>query len=126
MQHLQIQATDATPLIDLNPNAPDTLRIEGESYPENTFEFYHPILHWMSELIHSRPASITLKLRLFYLNTGSIKCFMDILEMLDEAHHQGIRVQVEWLYDEDNERALELGEDFAEDLDLAFHLVAQA
>ena len=50
MESLLITATDSTPEInfDLESNC---LKIEGESYPENTTQFYGPVFTWLREYL---------------------------------------------------------------------------
>jgi hypothetical protein len=94
----------------------------GESYPENSFEFYRPILSWISEFLGAAGGPVTLDTHLSYLNTGSTKCIMDILDLLEDAFRGGRQVTVNWYYDGENERALETAEEFQEEVTLPFHL----
>ncbi|WP_042695873.1 biofilm regulation phosphoprotein SiaC [Azospirillum sp. B506] len=123
MDILRIEATSCSPLIDFDP-AGGQLRIEGESYPENSFDFYAPVFSWLEEYLKNPAPEVVLDIGLSYLNTSSIKCMIDVLEMLDGAHQNGRTVSVRWHYDSDNDRALDMAEEFAEDVSLPFEILA--
>lgn len=123
METLSIQGTKSTPEI-LFDHASGQLRMAGESYPENSFEFYKPVMAWLSRFIATTQGQVTLDIHLSYLNTGSTKAMMDILDLLEEAFLGGRPVTVNWFYDEENDRALETAEEFKEEVTLPFNLVA--
>jgi len=116
MKTLQLQPTEYTPLIILDPiNYRFTFR--GESYPENTFEFYEPILEWFRDFL-SQKKDMILEMELTYLNSSSLKSFYDIFEFLNvHAKENGSRVIIQWIYDEENDIALETGQNMDEDFE---------
>lgn len=122
MESLHIQGTRSTPEI-LFDHVSGVLSISGESYPENSFEFFKPVLSWMARFVAIHPEAITLNIHLSYINTGSTKCMMDILDLLEESFLAGKNVAVKWHYDEENDRALETAEEFKEEVTLPFHIV---
>lgn len=122
MERLQIQATKSTPGIDFDPTT-GTMCLSGESYPENSYEFFKPILSWIARTAASGNGPMTLEVRLSYLNTGSTKCMMDILDLLEESFLGGRNVKVNWHCDEDNERGLETAEEFKEEVTLPFNIL---
>ncbi|HYE00323.1 MAG TPA: SiaC family regulatory phosphoprotein [Alphaproteobacteria bacterium] len=124
MQPLTIPATRCSPLVEFDP-AGGRLRIEGESYPENSFEFFAPVFAALAEALEAGTGPVTLELSLSYLNTSSIKCMIDILDMLEAAHKSGRPVAVLWHCDRENDRALEMAEEFKEDVSLPFSIVAR-
>lgn len=124
MDSLRIEATSCSPLIEFD-GATGTLRIEGESYPENSFDFYAPVFTWLEDFLKEPPSAVVLEIGLSYLNTSSIKCMIDVLEMLDTAHGDGRNVAVRWHYDRDNDRALDMAEEFKEDVTLPFDILAR-
>jgi len=102
-----------------------TLEISGESYPENTSEFYTPIF----ELLRNYLAGITdqvvtVTLYLTYFNSSSSKILINLFDLLEESASESKNITVNWLYKEGDTDAREFGEEFAEDLEfLAFKLV---
>jgi hypothetical protein len=123
MQNIGIQATLSSPQVQGDATR-GLLCLSGESYPENTFDFFAPVLAWVAEYLARDDQAFALELRLTYLNTSSIKCLMDILDDLEDAHRQGRSVTVRWFYDAENDRALELAEEFKEDLTLPFEILS--
>ena len=125
MQDLSLPATTSSPKVSSDAQA-GLLCLAGESYPENSFEFFRPILAWVEACLARDDRPLTLDLSLTYLNTSSIKCLMDLLDALEEAHRAGRTVAVIWRYNPDNDRALDLAEEFREDLTLPFAIVPDA
>jgi hypothetical protein len=119
---LSISATNSSPMV-VADEAEGTLLLSGEAYPENSFAFFRPVLAWTAGFLDRDGRALTLELRLTYLNTSSIKCLMDLLDTLEEAHRAGRAVTVNWYYDQENDRALDLAEEFREDLTLPFHII---
>jgi hypothetical protein len=108
MDNLVIEGTERSPEIRLDVGR-NHLSISGESYPEDTFVFFEPILD----------------IRLVYFNSSSAKALMNLLEMLDAAAARpDVRVCVNWHYQDQDDMMQELGEEFAEDLkNVRFELV---
>ena len=60
------------------------LAIPGSRIPENSFDFYAPVLAWLSESLPSHPG-LRLEVSVSYMNSSSIKCMLDILDVLQSA-----------------------------------------
>ena len=123
MNDLKIEATKYTPEISFA--ASGTLSFSGKSYPENTFEFYSPVMKWLKEYFSDddSPKTVTLNIEITYFNSSSSKLFFDLFDLLNE-NTADFDITVNWLYDEDNESAQEAGEDFIEDFeDMKINLV---
>lgn len=121
MNDLHLEKTKDTPGIRYTADG-SVLLIEGESYPENAFAFYTPVLEWLDAYL-ARASSLTLRVRVPYMNSSSTKCTFDILDRLEAAHGDGKQVKVVWEFDADNPRAEELAEDFREDFTFPFEIV---
>jgi len=113
MENLKIEATKYTPQIELDANG--TLSIVGKSYPENTFEFYAPVMSWLEEYFENNAQEKTvINFEIIYFNSSSSKLFFDLFDLIEEQSEDN-DIQINWIYDADNESALEAGEDFIED-----------
>jgi hypothetical protein len=119
---LEIPATLSSPLVKADPEA-GVLSLSGESYPENSFEFFRPVAEWVAAFLERDERALTLEIRLSYLNTSSIKCLIDLLDEMEEAHRAGRSIGLNWYYDAEDDRAMELAEEFKEDLTLPFNIV---
>lgn len=114
MQSLTIEKTDYTPQIVLDPDN-QKFQFIGQSFPENTFAFYKPVIEWLKEYFKV-PRQCTIDMDLKYLNSSSLKSFFDIFEVLDRSvATQGSKIKIRWIYDEENDIALETGENMNED-----------
>ncbi|WP_305042816.1 biofilm regulation phosphoprotein SiaC [Geoalkalibacter sp.] len=123
MTDLSIPSSQSTPAVE-GVWEQGLLRMEGDSYPENSFDFFSPVILWIEGFLTRTQRPLTLELRLIYMNTSSVKAMMDIFDMLEEAHREGRQVRVRWRYDPRNERVVEMAEDFREDCTFAFDIEA--
>ena len=122
MLMLDIPQTPSTPSIRFNP-AERRLYISGESYPENSFEFYAPVIKWVKECL-TQLGELHLEIDVSYMNSSSTKCTLDLLDLLEEAHTKGCVVTIVWRYDKENPRSLDLAEEFRDEVTLPFDIVA--
>lgn len=125
MEGLKVAATKSSPEVCFD--AEDRIfRIAGESYPEDTAKFFIPLFDWLEEYLGSLEPdrAFVLTLDIPYCNSSSTKVLMDLLYLLDKAASNGREVKVNWVYDPDNDNAIETGEELVEDIEfLSFHLV---
>ena len=124
MKDLNIPGTQSTPAIAADAAA-GVLAMRGNSYPENSFELFGPVIEWVETYVQASDAPLKLELELLYLNTSSIKSVMDIFDVLEAAHRKGREVGVTWFYDMRNERVGELAEEFKEDCTFPFSVVGR-
>lgn len=127
MENLEITASKSSPEIIFD-GSNYTLSIVGESYPENTSQFYEPVYQWVDDCIDELgDKKMVLNIELIYFNSSSSKVLMDIFDTLEDASDDGKDITVNWIYDEENDSALEYGEEFAEDMEaLTFNLVEKS
>lgn len=119
MDNLQIAGSNKTPEISFDSNS-GILSISGRSIPENSIEFYKPMLAWMEEFACTKPENTTLQIKLEYFNTSSSKCLLDIFKKLETI---GGKCQVEWHYEQDDEDMLEAGEDYEAIVHVPFKMI---
>jgi hypothetical protein len=124
MENLNIAATKSSPEINFDTQT-NILAIAGESYPENTTQFYESVFVWLNEYIENLASEeVVFNIELIYFNSSSSKVLMDLFDTLEEACEDDKNIVVNWIYDEDNDASLEYGEEFAEDMEaLTFNLV---
>ena len=91
MKDLNIPGTQSTPAITADP-ARGLLTMRGDSYPENSFELFGPVIEWVESYLLGASAPLNLELELLYLNTSSIKSMMDIFDVLESAHGKAARL----------------------------------
>lgn len=125
MEKILLQETKYTPEISLDTSG--IWSIKGKSYPENTFEFYSPVMKWVKDYFNysNSPKNITVNMEIIYFNSSSSKLFFDFFDLLND-NKDDFSITINWIYDEENESALESGEDFVDDFeDLTINLVAK-
>ena len=123
MNALNIQGSQSTPSIS-GDWGQGRLSMQGDSYPENSFEFFGPVIDWIERYLKETDSALHLELRLVYMNTSSVKAMMDIFDLLEESHGKGRQVSVCWYYDPRNERVVDLADEFREDCTFTFQIRA--
>jgi len=123
MENLKIKETVTSPKIDFDSES-NIHSISGESYSDNMYLFYDPVMAWLEEYLEKLQVDATFNIELRYFNSSSSKVLMDIFYMFEDAAADGKQITVNWIYDQDNEALEEYGEEFAEDTDkLLFNIV---
>ncbi|MCD6180290.1 MAG: DUF1987 domain-containing protein [Bacteroidales bacterium] len=120
MKELILNGTKQTPYVNFNAET-GKLELSGRSIPENSFEFYNPLLEWITEYGTNALAITNMKVYLEYFNTSSSKYILEVLKRLKEINELDDKeVKVEWCYDEDDEEMMETGEDYEDVTGLHF------
>ncbi len=118
MDNLLIEATKYTPEISFNAET-NILDLKGETYPENTAEFYAPVFKWLEEYLQQLGGQeVTVNMEIVYFNSSSSKVLMDLFDRFEEAINEGKKITINWIYDKEDDSALEYGEEFQEDLEV--------
>lgn len=119
MESIKLEGTPKTPTVEFSANN-GVLLLKGRSIPENSIEFYKPLINWIEDYSASAPSETVLNVQLEYFNTSSSKCLLDIFKRLERA---GDAVTINWYYEEDDEDMLEAGEDYDAIIDIPFKLI---
>lgn len=123
MQNLDVGETISTPLIHFDATT-GILEIQGESYPENVSKFYAPVIDWIRAYLLDSNHDCVLKMNVPYFNSSSSKVFLILFDLLEQNVQNGKRIHVKWICAQENEMAIECGEEFKEDLtELPFDIV---
>ena len=124
MNSLIIEGSPKTPNINFDGNEGSFL-ISGRSIPENSLDFYKPILEWLDAYIGEPKELTTVDIRLEYFNTSSSKCLLDVFKKLETLYKRGQKVSVNWCYESDDEDMLEAGEDYQSIIKIPFTMVEE-
>jgi hypothetical protein len=119
MNRLEIAEGGNTPHILFDPVS-GVFKIEGKSFPEDSKEFYRPVIEWLDTYKSKSPAEFQLSVNLFYLSSSSIISMKQILLKLIELQSIGSTVAVIWNYDEDDDDIKKTGEDYMKITKLPF------
>jgi len=120
MKDIYIERTVKTPEVKFNAESGEFL-IQGISIPENTVEFYHNIIYWLTEYSASAQERTVLNLRLEYFNTSTSVVLLNIFKMLSEIKNS--KVVINWFYEDDDVEMEEVGKDYQKMLNVEFNLV---
>ena len=124
MESILINGTPKTPTVRFDPSQ-GLLEIKGRSSPENSAEFYKPLVTWLQEYSQSPRDKTIINVQLEYFNTSSSKCILDIFKKLEAIYKSNHDVQVNWYYEKD-ESMLEAGEDYKVMTHIPFKMIEKA
>jgi hypothetical protein len=111
-----------TPSVNFNAETGYCI-VSGESYLENTVEFYEKLYAWMKEFFKTgKPIEFDFKLT--YYNTSSNKAILQLMNLLKDYENDGKSVKASWHYKEEDTEMLEEAEDFMLDSGLDLKIVA--
>jgi hypothetical protein len=122
MEELVIEGTPKTPTIKFNPNN-GYLLVRGRSIPENSIEFYKPLVDALEAYNKSSKPQTKVDIQLEYFNTSSSKCILDVFKKLEAINSGSSEVTINWFYEEDDEDMLEAGEDYQAIISVPFKMV---
>ncbi len=98
---------------DINFNADKAFcEISGESFLENSVEFYTPYIEWIREFL-SKNENLTINFKLTYFNTSSSKRILDILKLLKNYINLGRNIEINWYFKNDDDDIKMEVEDFS-------------
>jgi hypothetical protein len=121
MDDFYLEATPKTPKLYFSRETGE-FEISGRSIPENSIEFYKPIINWLDNYVEEPNHRTLLVIKLEYFNTSSSKCLVEILRRLESLDERSI-VKVKWCYEEEDEDMQESGEDFKEIIKVPIEMV---
>lgn len=122
MESLLIEGTAKTPTVRFDGDS-GTVEIKGRSIPENSIEFYKPLIDWLDRYALSPKPSTKVNIQLEYFNTSSSKCILDVFKKLENIHKSNHEVSINWYYEEDDEDMLEAGEDYESIIRIPFKMI---
>lgn len=122
MEPLHLEGSAKTPHISFDPST-GLLELKGRSIPENSIDFYKPLIDWLDKYGRQPQPSTQLNVQLEYFNTSSSKCILDLFKKLEAIRAAGNEVLVLWHYEEDDEDMLEAGEDYAGIINVPFRMI---
>ncbi len=99
------------PVVDFNAET-GICEIKGESYLEETDDFYSPLIKWLKAFTSDKKKPMIFNFKLTYYNTSSSKKILEILKLLKAYIQQGGDVVINWFYDENDTDTIEDAEDF--------------
>lgn len=125
MKPIEIKGTPKTPSVTFNAEK-GAMDIKGRSIPENSVEFYKPLVDWLEEYKAQPLPKTKVNIQLEYFNTSSSKCILDVFKKLETINKGDNDVEINWYYEEDDEDMLEAGEDYESIIQVPFNMIEVA
>ena len=122
MESIKIDGTPKTPTVNFDIES-GLLELIGRSIPENSIEFYKPVLEGLDQYSGSPKEKTKVNIKLEYFNTSSSKCILDVLKKLEGIHKSGSVVIINWHFEEVDEEMEEAGEDYQAIIQVPFNMI---
>ena len=122
METIIIEGTPKTPSVNFDSTS-GILHLKGRSIPENSIEFYKPLVEWLDGYAGKPQPKTAVNIQLEYFNTSSSKCLLDLFKKLEGMHKSGNDIMIKWYYEEDDEDMLEAGEDYQSIINIPFKMI---
>lgn len=110
------------PIVDFNAQS-GICEISGESYMEETYQFYEPVIVWLQNFMAEKKP-IVLNIRLTYFNTSSSRFILEILYTLKKYINSGGMATVNWYYKNDDPDILTEINDFIEESGIKINIIS--
>jgi hypothetical protein len=122
MESISIPGTLKTPTIT-SDSEKGIIEIKGRSNPENSAQFYKPLIEWVEKYSSNPTAKTTINIQLEHFNTSSSKCILDVFKKLEPIKKANLDIMVNWYYEEDDEEMMEAGETYGTMTVIPFKLI---
>ena len=122
MEPLVIEGTPKTPSVKFDAQE-GVIEVKGRSIPENSIEFYKPLVEWLEKYGNTPAGQTKVNVQLEYFNTSSSKCILDVFKKLESIYKAKNDVIINWYYEEDDEDMLEAGEDYESIIKVPFKMI---
>ena len=129
MKNLLIPPTDFTPTFSFNIDQ-RIFEISGVARPEDVADCFEEPVNWLKEMNNQLAENpdyaaeikqFTVDFRMSYYNSSSSKYMIELLRLIKKMNMHGITVDINWFYEEGDEKMMEDGEELADALDMDFN-----
>jgi hypothetical protein len=114
MEDLHIEEGKQTPKIVFQSGS---LLIEGKSYPENSFEFYEPIIEWLDNYFSGDIPDTVIDFKMKYFNSATKQTIFDMFDIVADNSDSEERVTINWYYDKSSDGGYEDYVDYSEEFE---------
>jgi hypothetical protein len=117
MNEIKLPSTTKTPFVHFTNGE---LTLKGRSIPENSLEFFKPLIDWIDTYKSSPSQETNVHVQLEYFSTASSKCLLDLFKRLEGINS---KVTILWYYEQDDDDMLEAGEDYEAIISVPFKMI---
>ncbi len=115
MKSLYIEGNELNPKIILSKDE-NQFEISGSSLADEPEENFRPALNWLLTYRENANPKTILEFKMNYINTASTKHILDLISSLEKMPNSS----VVWFYNDNNIDMKEIGEEFAEIVNIPF------
>lgn len=104
MENLEIEGSHKNffvPSVSFNAKT-GICEITGESFLEDTVEFYRHLIDWIDAYVEKIKGPMALIIKLSYFNTSTSRSILDILNLLKDYEEDGGEIVINWHFDEND------------------------
>lgn len=94
--------------------------IEGPSYPADALETYEIVIDWINDHHYRFESQLICKFKFKMLSSASRKMVYEIFLALEKIAVKNKNITIHWYYQMHDEDMMEVGEDFADNVELPF------
>ena len=107
--------------------ASGTLKLTGRSIPEDSVDFFGPLIEWVRQYGENPQPKTVIDCYLEYFNTSSAKLILDIFKEAENIHTGGkSKVVIRWKHDKGDLDIMEAGKDYSLIVAVPFEVVEVA
>ena len=115
MENINIKMTDNSPEVIMDFEK-GFIELDGKSYPENTFEFYEPLIKAIENyFVDNELETTNINIKLTYFNSATTQVLFDLLDVIQDGKSN--TVIINWYYDSNNENGLDDYEDYNDEFE---------
>jgi hypothetical protein len=96
--------------------------ISGESYMEETYKFYGPLITWLMNYVTEKKP-VVFNIKLTYFNTSSSRFILVLLDILKKFRDEGGKINVNWYYKKHDPDILSEINDFIEESNVEINTI---
>lgn len=122
LKALKISPSEETPEVCFDAQN-ETFILRGRSYPEDSHEFYSPLLEWFENYSNEPCDQTNLEIELDYFNSGSVKKVFNLMYLIEDLMESGNDAKVTWKYKKGDELSLQKGLEFQKFLEVPVEVV---
>jgi SiaC family regulatory phosphoprotein len=123
-EKLYIEKTMKSPEV-LFDRANGIINLTGNAILEDTIPFFEPLLQWVDNYV-LEPKDTDVNIDLEYFNTSAAKIFVSMFRALAKVEQANRKLNINWIYCEDDEIIRDSGMDFSKLSRLKFNMVEKA
>lgn len=128
MDIITIEATEHTPKVILD-HIKSRFEIIGDAYPENSKEFYAPLIKWLDDYYNylyfmneknNSKKDLVFIIHLTYVSSSSLKFTLNFLQGVEKLMPLANSIAIKWLFNKGDEDMEENGVEFSSMVGIPF------